>query len=82
MQQTDSPHPIDVWISSDPKSASNPGGRSRSGLAAAAGISASRMTQICDEGGFPRPKMAEKIEEITGIDARVLLGIPKHEDAA
>lgn len=63
-------HPIEAWI------AKNPGERSKSKLAKAIKRHPSRVTQICN-GGRPDPDVAAAIEKITGIDARVLLGIPK-----
>lgn len=68
-------HPIEAWIAKDRAT------RSKSKLAKAINRHPSRITQICN-GGRPDPDVAAAIETITGIDARVLLGIPKKKREA
>lgn len=51
-------------------------------LARLLGVTKARISNIARHGSRPRPELALRIEEITGIDARHLLGIEKPELAA
>lgn len=61
-------HPLLDWLEKP--------GVSRSGLAQQVGCHPSRITQII-AGERPSPDLAFKIEQVTGIDARRLLGIAR-----
>lgn len=66
-------HPIELWVKRTP-------GATRSGLASEVGCHPSRITQII-AGERPSPDLAFKIEGVTGIDARQLLGIQREAAA-
>jgi plasmid maintenance system antidote protein VapI len=65
-------HPLETWIKQTRTK--------RYALADQVGVSGGRITQILS-GQRPSPELAVKLEEVTGIDARVLLGIPIREAA-
>jgi len=53
----------------------------QSKLARLLGVRACTISRIARHGDRPRPELALRIEEITGIDARRLLGIEKPQVA-
>lgn len=66
-------HPLLTWLTKQ--------GLRRNALAARVGVSPGRITQIID-GERASPDLASKLEEVTGIDARIFLGIPIRDAAA
>ncbi len=49
-------------------------------LARKLGVSNSTIGKISLGQGTPSPELAARIEALTGIDARILLGIPKPQN--